>query len=214
MPSSVVAVIVDLVGSRRQPDRREAQRLLGAALDHVNAAVDALEPLAPTVGDESQAVYADLPSALRAALLLRLALPDPLDCRVGLGAGSVESVGAGPYGRLQDGPAWWAARDAIVEAKRRESGRHRSLRSWYAVGEDAEDVAPAEVVNAYLLCRDQLVGGMNERARRILAGVLEGRTQVQIAQDEDVSQSAVSQTLQRSGGVAVLAAAEVLEARP
>jgi hypothetical protein len=213
MSSSVVACIVDLVGSRRQPDRRAAQRALDWALERVNALAPGLEPLAPTVGDECQGVYPDLASALRAGLLLRLALPGDLDCRAGLGVGSVQAVGAGPYGRVQDGPAWWAARDAIVEAKRRESGRHRSLRTWYLVGEDAQDAVPAEVVNAYLLCRDQLVGAMNERARRILAGVLEGRSQVQIAQDEQVSQSAVSQALQRSGAVAVLGAAELLEAR-
>ncbi|WP_020691710.1 SatD family protein [Aeromicrobium massiliense] len=213
MTSSVVACIVDLVGSRRQGDRGAVQRALDVALAHVNEVAPGLEPLAPTVGDECQGVFPDVATALRASLLLRLALPGELDCRVGLGAGTVEDVGAGPYGRLQDGPAWWAARDAIVEAKRRESGRHRSLRSWYAVGDDAHDALPADVVNAYLLCRDQLVAGMNDRARRILAGVLEGRTQVQIAQDEQVSQSAVSQSLQRSGAVAVVGAAELLEAR-
>jgi len=212
MTSSVVACIVDLVGSRRQPDRRATQVALDDALARVNRLAPGREPLAPTVGDECQGVFDDLATALRATLLLRLALPEGLDCRAGLGVGSVQTVGAGRYGRVQDGPAWWAARDAIVEAKRRESGRNRSVRTWYAVDDDVA-AEPAEVVNAYLLCRDQLVGSMNDRARRILAGVLEGRTQVQIAQDEQVSQSAVSQALQRSGAVAVLAAAELLEAR-
>ena len=128
-----IAVIVDLVGSRRQPDRAAAQEHLVNALAEVNDAVPALQPLAPTIGDESQAAYADLSTALHATLLLRLALPYPLDCRFGLGAGTWQSVGSSDYGPMQDGPAWWAARDAIVEAKAREVRRHRSLRSWYGV---------------------------------------------------------------------------------
>ncbi|MET0447100.1 MAG: hypothetical protein ABW004_01785, partial [Aeromicrobium sp.] len=56
------AVIVDLVGSRAQPDRTAAQDLLVAALAEVNDAVASLQPLAPTIGDECQGAYADLPS--------------------------------------------------------------------------------------------------------------------------------------------------------
>jgi hypothetical protein len=43
------AVIVDLVGSRAQPDRAAAQQQLELALAAVNDVVDALQPLAPTI---------------------------------------------------------------------------------------------------------------------------------------------------------------------
>jgi hypothetical protein len=206
-----IAVIVDLVGSRRQPDRAAAQQHLVAALTEVNDVVPALQPMAPTIGDESQGAYADLSGALQATLLLRLALPHPLDCRFGLGAGAWQSVGSSDYGPMQDGPAWWAARDAIVEAKAREVRRHRSLRSWYGVADGrTADFPPAGMTNALLMCRDEIVSGMNDRSRRLALGLLKGRTQVELAKAEDISQSAVSQNLQRNGAFALLGSTEVL----
>lgn len=205
------AVIADLVGSRAQSDRSLAQQTLVEALRHVNDMVSPLQPLAPTIGDECQGAYADLPSALRAALLLRLLLPDPMDCRFGIGAGEWQTVGRSDYGPMQDGSAWWSARAAIVEAKSRETRRNRTLRSWYAVGADVPDSAPdPALVNALLLCRDEIVTGMGDRGRRLLLGLLRGRTQVELAGDEGISQSAVSQNLRRTGALAVLAADEAL----
>jgi hypothetical protein len=208
---SGITVIVDLVGSRRQPDRGSAQQLLEDALAEVNAVVPAMQPLAPTIGDESQGAYADLSAALLATLLLRLTLPDPLDCRFGLGAGVWQNVGRSDYGPMQDGPAWWAARDAIVEAKAREVRRHKTLRSWYVVAdEQSANFPPDGVTNAFLMCRDEIVSGLNDRSRRLALGLLKGRTQVELAKDEDISQSAVSQNLQRNGAFALLGSTEVL----
>lgn len=208
--SSGFAVIVDLVGSRAQPDRSLAQSQLVTALASVGEVVDSLQPLAPTIGDECQGAFADLPSALRAALLLRLTLPAPLDCRFGIGAGSWQIVGRSDYGPMQDGPGWWSAREAIVEAKIRETRRNKTLRSWYVVADGVRGVPEPGLVNALLLCRDEIVTGMGERSRRLLLGLLRGRTQVELAEAEGISQSAVSQNLHRSGALAVLAADEVL----
>lgn len=206
-----VTVIVDLVGSRRQPDRAKAQQQLQRSLNQVNAAVEALQALAPTIGDESQGAYVDLPAALRATLLLRLSLPAPLDCRFGLGAGSWETVGRSDYGPMQDGPAWWAAREAIVEAKAREVRRHKSARTWYVIADGEAAAFPsAGLTNAFLLCRDEIIGGMNDRGRRLALGLLKGSTQVELANAEGISQSAVSQNLQRSGAFALLGGLEAI----
>jgi hypothetical protein len=199
-----VAVIADLVGSREHPDRRAVQRALVAGLDEVNAQVPAVQPLRPTVGDESQGVYARLPDALAATLLLRLVLGPGLDCRFGIGAGWYETVGDPDGALIQDGSAWWSAREAIVEAKDRESGRHATLRTWVA-GEDAA------VANAYLLARDHLVAEMSPRSRRLLVGLLRGRTQTALAGEEGISPSAVSQNLRKSGALAVLGGMELLQ---
>jgi hypothetical protein len=47
---------------------------------------------------------------------------------------------------------------------------------------------------------------MNARQCRLLLGLLVGRTQEQIASDEDITQGAVSQNLRRSGAFAIEAA--------
>jgi len=207
-----VAVIGDLVGSRSSGDRAEVQRGLVAALEAVNTMVPPLQPLAPTIGDEFQGVFADLPSALRATLLVRLSLAEGLDTRCGVGAGTLRVVGRSDFGLSQDGPAWWAAREAVNEAKRRESGKDHSLRTWFVAAPDAGG-PPAPVVNAFLLCRDQIVDGLSARHRRMLLGSLRGLTQREIAAQEDVTQSAVSQGLRHSGAMAVTAALDLLGAQ-
>jgi len=182
------AVIGDLVGSREQPSRTEAQQSLLSALAVVNALLPASQPLEPTIGDELQAVYDDLHDALYATVLVRLALPESMDCRFGIGVGDLEIVGASNYGLTQDGQAWWLARDAIdtVKAKGRQLP---GLRTWLK----RERSEGGDIVNSYLLVRDELVSDFDGRQRRIALAELHGKSLSQIADDEGISTSAVSQ---------------------
>lgn len=204
----MVAVIGDLVGSRRATSRREVQDALLVALATAAEAVPALQDPEPTIGDEFQAVYATVADALRATLLIRLALPLPWDCRAGLGRGRLEIVGTSDYGLTQDGPAWWSAREAVVEVKRREDGRHPGLRTWLVESGDEE----VGMVNAYLLARDELVSRCDERQRRLVLGLLQGETQKDLAAREGISASAVSQSLRRAGAWSVLDGLEQISA--
>jgi hypothetical protein len=202
----VVALIGDLVGSRRSESRSDVQQHLVAALAVANDTITSVQALAPTIGDEFQGVYTDLGSALRASLVVRLALPADVDCRCGIGVGTLEIVGTSEYGHTQDGPAWWAARDAIVEAKRRESGQNKRLRSWFMSHDETGGDADDGLVNAFLLCRDELVSRLDARQRRLVLGVLLGTSQKELAEAEGISASAVSQSLQRAGAFAILGA--------
>jgi hypothetical protein len=209
-----VAVIVDISRSRSHPDRRALQVEVVAALDEVNRLVPALQPLEPTVGDEFQGAYSELAQALRATLLVRLSLPEGAECRFGIGLGELRTVGTGVVGAIQDGSAWWSAREAIGTAREHEYSRLGFVRTWFDTGQPTRaevGAVPSEhLVNAYLLCRDQLVGAMQPRARRLLLGQLLERTQAQLAREEGISQSAVSQSLTRSGATALLASESLL----
>ena len=203
MPTSVprqFAVIGDLVASREAPSRAGAQRHLEEALGRVNALVPHEQPLEPTIGDEFQSVHRELGQALRATVLVRCALPAGMDARCGIGVGTVEIVGASAYGLTQDGPAWWSARSAVDQVKDRQR-RLPGLRIW-VVDSDAEDEV-VDPVNGYLLCRDEVVSGLDARQRRIVLGLVEGRTHAEIARLEGVSPSAISQRVRR-GGIASL----------
>lgn len=204
-----IAVIGDLVGSRAHADRGALQRTLVDALGAVNRRAQAVQDIEPTIGDEFQAVYADLGTALSATLHLRLLMPDGLDCRFGFGVGDVQVVGRSEYGLTQDGSAWWSAREAIDEAKRRETRRNKTLRSWCVSAEDA--VEPA-LVNAYLLARDEIVTGLTARGRRLALGHLLGVTQADLAEQEGITQGAVSQHLRSSGAIALVSGIEAFEA--
>jgi hypothetical protein len=215
MPNTptVIAVIVDVSKSRTHPDRSKLQASIERAFAEVNALVQAEQPIEPTVGDEFQGVYRDLSTALRATLLARLQLPEGVDCRFGLGRGEVATVGSGVVGSVQDGSAWWTARKAIDEARKHEYSKLSFVRTWYRSADPA-DADGEMLVNAYLLGRDQLVSAMNPRARRLLRGQLLGHTQAQLAVDEGITQSAVSQNLARSGANAVVAGDALLTAGP
>jgi hypothetical protein len=185
-------VIGDLVGSRQVPDRAAVQDRLGAALDEVNRILDPAQAFEPTTGDEYQGACDRLGEAARAALLVRLALLPEVDVRCGLGYGEVTVHDPTRQPLLQDGPGWWAARDAIDSLA---AGRGQR-RTAFAGPE-------AGTVNAFLLCRDQLLARLNVRGRRILRLALLGHPQKEIADLEAISRSAVSQQFSRGVGAIV-----------
>jgi len=207
-PQKAIAVIIDVSRSREHADRRALQTELGAIFARVNELVPALQSIEATVGDEFQAAYPDLATALRATLVTRLLLSVDIDCRFGLGHGDIVTVGESRTGRIQDGSAWWSARDAIDEAHKREYARLPFVRSWYQSGDTTERT---EIVNAYLLSRDHLLGAMKRRERALLLGQLLGETQSELAEREGITQSAVSQNLHKSGAMSLLVGAQLLE---
>jgi hypothetical protein len=209
-----VAVIVDIVGSRRIADRASAQRTIDDVLQRLAEEGPAAEvPLHPIVGDEMQGVYRHRDAALLATLLFQLALPDGLECRFGVGAGETGVIPS-TSGGISEGSAWWAARAAVEEVEALAgravpSARTRVARWSPSAGRSSssgafEDSDDLRVVNAYLLARDQLVAAMSERTRRLAYGRCMGATQRALADAEGITQSAVSQALATSGASAVV----------
>ena len=200
------AVLADMIGSRLLEDRPRAQRDLDEAIAHVGRDLPvALQPLKPTVGDEQQGVYPTLESAMASLLLLRLALPEGLDLRFGIGLGDVGVIAAAG-GAIPDGPGWWAARDAIDVVHDLQKRTAPSARTWVVAGpgEDAPMPSVVQLANAYLLARDHVVGAMSARARRLTYGRCLGVTQSDLARAEGITQSAVSQTLGSAGAHAIV----------
>ena len=193
-----VAVIADIIGSRTLPDRTEAQRVLDETVVRVeHDAPSAERMLQPIVGDELQGIYPTLAAAMASLLLLRLALPDGIECRYGIGVGALGEVPS-RVGALAEGPGWWAAREAIEDVHAKQRRAIPGARTW-VVAAAGEEEAPVRLANAYLLARDQLVSDMNERVRRLAYGRLLGRTQAELAGTEGITQSAVSQALAAAG---------------
>lgn len=208
VPAPSVALITDIIDSRLLDDRAAAQSAVLTVFASVADHVHFRQPLWATVGDEFQAVFDDVPSALRATTLAQLILAPEVRCRFGIGEGIVHHIDSHNKGTIQDGSAWWNARKAIEEAHRRQDVGNPYVRSWFA----AERNSPETVglVNAYALVRDQVIHKMGDRERRLTAGILLGKRQIDLAKAEGISQSAVSQSLQRSGGAALIAAYQAL----
>ncbi|GAB3272577.1 SatD family protein [Microbacterium lacusdiani] len=196
----VVAVIADIVASREAPDRDVLQREIeSAALAIEEARARAVQRWWPTVADEFQAVYGTVEDALVATLYLQLALPEGVACRFGLGLGDIKPVESMLADAIQDGPGWWAAREAVERAEALERGRLPGTRSRFVVHETqpAEARAQEAVVNAYLVLRDQVVADMSPRARRVAFESWRGQQQKDIAAREGITQAAVSQSINK-----------------
>lgn len=212
-PSIYATLIGDLIGSRQAKGRADLQRSLQRALHHANEIFDPVQPLEPTLGDEFQGAFRDPLSAARASLLLRLELlkETEVDARFGLGWGEV-TIFEDRSPLSQDGPGWWSARTAIEQADDLSRGGRTDFVRTYLESSRLRDLPPGEVraFNAFFFCRDALVAQMKPRSRRLLLGLLLGKSQAQLATEERISQSAVSQNLTASGAWAIeLAEAEL-----
>jgi hypothetical protein len=204
----MATLIGDVVASRRAGDREVLHHRLTALLADVNEACAPTTPLRITVGDEFQGTFETVGQALQASLRLRIGLLPHHDMRHGVGWGEVHVLQQDP--RVEDGPGWWAARDAIhdvQEAQEHPATRFRS--TAYCPAEDAEG-PDRHLVAAALLLRDTVISGLSERSGSVLRGLLSGQTQREIAEELGISPSAVSQRVRGDGLAAVVAADESL----
>ncbi|MCZ4301288.1 SatD family protein [Microbacterium oxydans] len=202
----VIAVLADIVGSRRLDDRTAAQHVLDDTIARVEVDFPlAAQPLTPTVGDEQQGVYLDLSDAMVSLLMIQLRLPDGIAFRFGIGVGEVRQVES-VHRELADGPGWYAARAAIETVHEREDRAVPRTRSWIvgAPGQDEVMESTIAASNAYLLVRDELVGAMSERERRLTYGRLLGRSQQELAAEEGITQPSVSKSLRTAGTAALI----------
>jgi hypothetical protein len=203
---AVAAVIVDIVRSRAAEDRAVSQAAVRNVFERVDGIVAPVRPVWATAGDEFQVVYADVSTSLRATTLVRAMLSD-VDCRFGIGAGEVRDVETAAGGHvIQDGSAWWHARDAITRLHAMQERGHPALRTWF----HGDDPVQQNLANAFLASRDHILSRMKARERRMAARYFAGAPQTEIARDERISQPAVSQTLARSGALDLALALEEL----
>ncbi|KUI05835.1 SatD family protein [Mycobacterium sp. IS-3022] len=207
--SSVATLIGDVVGSRRVADRAAAHRAINKALADV--AAGAIDPPAFTVGDEFQGTFPTVGEAVDAALAIRLAVAPGIDVRFGIGWGAVTVLDS--VAGIQDGPGWWAAREAIewTATAQRQPGLASVRTSFRAAADTRSD---GDAINAALLCRDHLLGSLDDRSLRIVKGLLTDQTKKDIAAAEGVSASAVSQRAGRDGLDLIVVASRLLRGVP
>lgn len=200
-----VGIIADIVDSREMTDRSAGQRAITDAFVEAETAVSLIRPAWATVGDEFQVIVATWQDALRLTMRTQALLPDGVQLRYGIGAGQINTIEEGESGPIQDGTAWLHARAAIDEVEERQQRRDDVMSGFCS---DDADLAAA--ISAQLMVRDHVLARMKARERRLLSALLFGATQQEAARTERISQAAVSQTLHRSGAMALLEADDML----
>ncbi len=207
------ALIAYIIGSRDLPDRSAAQKTLLDTFSTASQGLTLTSAPHATVGDEFQAVAADILSALTLTLRMHLLLPDGLALRFGIGIGTINEIQPSTPENIQDGSAWWNAREAIDHAHALQDSGRDFVRTWLRSTDTSEkDSHPREyegLVNSFLLFRDHAIADLQPRQRRITAALLMGTTQVEIARAEKMSQQAVS-LFARGNAAAFLEAQELL----
>ena len=221
------AVVADIVGSRTLTNRADAQRIFEAALERASEGLALLQAPYPTVGDEFQAVAYTLEDALLLTLRAQLLLPPQLQLRFGIGAGRIEEFALGVHrqaparGRgaesaaLQDGSAWWAARAAINRAHDVQDSSNPFIRTWFMAHASVESEFSSHCqtcINAMLSLRDHSILKLSARHRRITASLLLGKTQVEIARVEKLSQQAISDFARGTGAGLIQSSLIIAEA--
>ncbi|WP_167145988.1 SatD family protein [Actinomyces sp. ZJ308] len=218
------ALIADIVRSRELPDRRHAQQVIYETLGRAAEGLALIQRPYATVGDELQAVSATLADALTLTLRTHLLLPEGIGLRFGVGAGTISEVGdpvgggsdGGPGRPIQDGSAWWAAREAIERAHTLQDEGRSFIRTWLRIHPDTVNGSGEKrseregFVNSVLILRDQAVFRFQPRQRRMMAGLVMGQTQVEVARQEKVSQQAVSD-FARGVGSSLLEVQKILD---
>ena len=210
----VVLVIGDVVDSRQVPDQR---RLLAGVADAV-ADLDGARSAAATTGDEFQAMFEHLPTAIQAVARLRLRLLDdppaeqPVELRVGFGCGEVigpEPHDAGAPG--QSGPGWWYARAALDQV--RQSRRAWPELRWW-VDADPDETPGLMAYRSCLVALDALASRFDEQDVSLARGLLDGRSASELARERDLTRQSVTERLHEHGVYGWVRTLETLTASP
>lgn len=187
---SFLALIGDLAGSRRLPDRADTQRRLEEALAALNERQAGGSPAARfviTAGDEFQGLLRRPEAVLDALLFLEEREP-AVRIRYGIGWGSLATP-LRPDALGMDGPCFYLAREALMTGKRDD--RWVTARGFGA----AEDA----VLDALFSLLGALRAGWTRTQARTVAlaraAEREGRTRRSVADGLGVSPSVVSEAL-------------------
>jgi hypothetical protein len=181
-----IVLILDQRASRATGDRvADAAEQLNAEL-----AEDLLLPFVRTVGDEMQAIAAK-PAAV--GRTFRFAREDH-GWWLGIGIGAVESP-LGATARDSRGPAFWAARTAIDDAK---NGR-KSPRGLAVAGEEGRFARIAQDLDAVLNALAFILDSRTKRQELVVERARRRLTGAAIAAELGVSPQGVSQLLRAAG---------------
>ena len=112
-----LALIADVVGSRKVADRAELQQRIKKVLKTLNGRrPDLLSPYTVTLGDEFQALFASADRVLRDVVHIMSALY-PVQVRFALGVGEITTDINPDQALGMDGPAFYHARDGMTRLK-------------------------------------------------------------------------------------------------
>ncbi len=188
MKRNYLAVIGDIVHSREITDRDAFQKMFHQSMAELNARYQAAitSPFTVTLGDEFQALLHDASHFFDIVNDLNHRLA-PHQFVLGAGIGPVETEIYTHTAVGMDGPCFRLARENVEKSKTRPPRTRFSVVHW-----------DTEVVNALFYFLEETHAHHTPRQREVIALYQKLGTQEAVAQKMGISQSAVSQILQKA----------------
>ena len=204
------ALVGDVIGSRKEPQRLHLQERIADVMDTVNNTVPPEVPLHFTEGggDEIQGLYGSIYAALTAALRIRLLLAPHAEIRFGIGWGTETFRKSKRLGR--EGSAWWNAKEALDTIRSFEPRQNYRPEGWRTAFH-AGNADYNALVNSFLTCRDAILDSGDAMDLRITLDRLDNKPQKETARTLGITQSAVSQRAKNHGLFAILRSQADLE---
>lgn len=182
------AIIGDIVGSRKLPDRHDVQKKFQAMAEKANLQYgsDIVSPFTVTIGDEFQVL---LKSVQVAPKVIDNVIREmtPIELVFGVGIGSIVTDINPELAIGMDGPAFHFARKAIEQAKKKKPKIvYRS------------DFAGMDMINSLLYFIESCSTRRTKRQKQVLELLNQDFTQEEIADNLHIKQQSVSDIISSS----------------
>jgi hypothetical protein len=182
-----LALIGDVVDSRRLPRRDEFQLKLEKTLKHTSSRNPSLaSPYTITLGDEFQAVYRNADRLFADIFAIWRDL-NPAAVRIAIGVGGMSTAINSKQALGMDGPAFHHARDAITVLK--TTGHRLQLRGDPPTPATAFD--QWKLLNHLFDLVSHQIGAWEKNRLHIMQGLLAGRSATEIEGELAISKVAV-----------------------
>lgn len=181
-----VVLIADLVASREVRARAQFQRRLKSVLQGASsrAGKSLASPFTLTLGDEFQAVYRDATRVFADVLSIQAQLA-PMQARFALASGSLATSVNPTQAIGMDGPAFHRARSLLERLKRDER----------VFGVQTSDTGEWTLGGGALAVLSGLSAGWLPARFEVLAGLLHGHSNPEIAKRAEISLRAVNKNI-------------------
>lgn len=191
-----IAIIGDIVESKKIENRLDVQKNLKKVLDDINAGYpdDIASPFMITLGDEFQGLLINGGNVIDIIEYIQIKM-DPVRIRFGVGVGKIETEinRFAPFGA--DGSAYHNARDMIAVLKNTEK-KNKAADANIMIGADGDNAGTVILLNIALSLCTAIRQRWTDRQKAIaFEFLLGGDSQRGVAEKIGVSQSFVHKSL-------------------
>jgi predicted DNA-binding protein YlxM (UPF0122 family) len=195
------AIIGDIVNSKEITNRSEAQKKLKEILDDLNLKYDSeiASKFTITLGDEFQALLINTNNLIYILDKLKMDFY-PYRLRYGIGIGGIDTEINKSLSIGSDGPAYYAARDAIEGIKKLETSYESPKQDIKIYKHNDYKNIKLELVNSSLMLCTYIEKGWTDKQREVIKLLrFENKSQREIAKDLMIAQSSVQRRINSSG---------------